>query len=121
MDQLLLAAKAFADRTRVRVLAALRNQELCVCELCDALGVTQSTLSTHLQVIKDAGLVGTRKEGKWIYYALTPQVKRFIFVLFGAYDKDLDNDKQLTTDSRRLAKRLAERDNGACCRGFGAK
>jgi len=58
---LVAIAKAFADLTRVRILAAVRHRELCVCELCDALGVTQSTLSTHLQVIRDAGLVQTRK------------------------------------------------------------
>ena len=59
MDELVLTAKALADATRVRILAALRGGELCVCELGDALGVTQSTLSTHLQVIREAGLVGT--------------------------------------------------------------
>ena len=64
MNELVLAAKALADPTRVRVLAALRDGELCVCELSDVLDVTQSTLSTHLQVIRDANLVQTRKEGK---------------------------------------------------------
>ena len=62
MNELLVTAKAFADPTRVRSLAALRGGELCVCELSDALGVTQSTLSTHLQVIRDAGLVQTRRD-----------------------------------------------------------
>ena len=60
MNELVLAAKALADPTRVRVLAALRDGELCVCELSDVLDVTQSTLSTHLQVIRDANLVQTR-------------------------------------------------------------
>ncbi len=64
MNQLVLLAKALTDPSRVRVLALLREQELCVCELCDVLGLTQSTLSTHLQVIRKAGLVSARKEGK---------------------------------------------------------
>lgn len=117
----MLAAKAFADRTRVRVLAALRWQELCVCELCDALGVTQSTLSTHLQVIRDAGLVRSRKQGKWVYYALTPQAARLTATLFRFYARDLGNERRLAADAQRLTKRIAERDNGACCRGFATK
>ena len=47
-------AKALADATRLRVIAALRQRELCVCELCDALEATQSTLSTHLTLLRDA-------------------------------------------------------------------
>ena len=73
MTELVLVAKALADPTRVRILTALRGGELCVCELCDALRVSQSTLSTHLHVIREAGLVRTRKEGKWIYYTLAPE------------------------------------------------
>ncbi|PYU99000.1 MAG: transcriptional regulator, partial [Acidobacteria bacterium] len=72
MDDLVKTAKSLADSTRVRIVAALLERELCVCELCDSLGVTQSTLSTHLQVIRDAGLVSARKEGKWMYYAIQP-------------------------------------------------
>src|SRR5436305_228160 len=76
MRELVLIGKALADATRVRILAALRGRELCVCELCDALEVSQSTLSTHLQVIRDAGLVQTRKQGKWTYYAPAPERDR---------------------------------------------
>ena len=64
VEQLLLAAKALADPSRVRILYSLRDAELCVCELCGALGMTQSTISTHLQVIRAAGLVIARKDGK---------------------------------------------------------
>ena len=75
MDDLVKTAKSLADSTRVRIVAALLERELCVCELCDSLGVTQSTLSTHLQVIRDAGLVSARKEGKWMYYAIQPDAR----------------------------------------------
>lgn len=118
MTDLVLAAKALADSTRVRILAALRQGELCVCELSDALQVTQSTLSTHLQVIRDASLVRTRREGKWIYYALRSDKKQFVKQLFGFFESDLKSDAQLGADTRRLAERLAQRENGACCRGY---
>jgi ArsR family transcriptional regulator len=118
MNDLVLAAKALADPTRVRVLAALHEGKLCVCELSDALEVTQSTLSTHLQVIREADLVQTRKEGKWVYYALKPEAKRLLKGVFGFFADGLEADKLLRRDANRLLKRLAEREDGACCRGF---
>ena len=118
MTALVAAAKAFADPTRVRIVAALRDGELCVCELCDGLTVTQSTLSTHLQVIREAELVTTRKVGKWNYYAIAPRSKWFVDSVFGFFTKSLAADRTLTADSRRLKKRLALREEGACCVGF---
>ena len=118
MTDLVLAAKALADPTRVRILAALRPGELCVCELSDALQVTQSTLSTHLQVIRDASLVRTRREGKWVYYALRPDKKQFVKQLFGFFESELKSDAQIRADAQRLAERLSQREDGACCRGF---
>lgn len=110
--------KALADVTRVRLLVALRERELCVCELCDALALTQSTASTHLQVLREAGLVRTRKEGKWIYYALEPGRQPLLDSAFRFFTTDLQAHTTLRRDARRLAQRLAEREDGACCRGF---
>lgn len=62
--------KALADPLRVHILELLRVQELCVCELCDALETKQSKLSFHLKILKDSELVLTRQEGRWIYYRL---------------------------------------------------
>ncbi|GBE92034.1 ArsR/SmtB family transcription factor [Nostoc cycadae] len=61
---------ALSDPLRINVLELLRQQELCVCDLCDALGVNQSKLSFHLKTLKEAGLVNSRQEGRWIYYSL---------------------------------------------------
>jgi ArsR family transcriptional regulator len=118
MTRLVLAAKALADPTRVRILAALRRGELCVCELSDALHITQSTLSTHLQVIRDASLVRTRREGKWVYYALRPEKKELVKQLFGFFHSELKSDAQLAADAQQLTRRLAQREDGACCRGY---
>jgi ArsR family transcriptional regulator len=120
MKALVLTAKAFADPSRVRVLMALRERELCVCELCDALGVTQSTLSSHLQVIRGAGLVSARKQGKWMYYALAPDAKRLVDTLFQFFSDSLKTDATLRRDGKKLSQRLSLRDNGSCCVGFGS-
>ena len=61
---------ALSDPLRIQILELLREQELCVCELCDRLSVPQPKLSFHLKALKDAALVRSRQEGRWIYYSL---------------------------------------------------
>jgi ArsR family transcriptional regulator len=63
---------ALSDETRLAALDMLRGGERCVCELQDELGAAQSRLSFHLKVLKDAGLVRDRKDGRWSYYSLVP-------------------------------------------------
>lgn len=63
---------ALSDATRLSILERLRYGERCVCELTDALDAAQSRLSFHLKVLKDAGLVTDRREGRWMYYTLNP-------------------------------------------------
>ena len=63
---------ALSDETRLAVLDMLRSGEQCVCDLQGALDAAQSRLSFHLKVLKDAGLVRDRKEGRWSYYAIEP-------------------------------------------------
>src|SRR4051812_10048269 len=65
--------QALSDETRLAVLEMLRGGERCVCELQDELRAAQSRLSFHLKVLKEAGLVQDRKEGRWSYYALVPE------------------------------------------------
>lgn len=70
------AARAFhalSDPTRIGLLDLLRGGERCVCDLTSALGAAQSRLSFHLGVLKDAGLVLDRREGRWVYYRLNQE------------------------------------------------
>jgi ArsR family transcriptional regulator len=62
---------ALSDETRLSILDRLRRGECCVCELTDALDAAQSRLSFHLRVLKEAGLVVDRREGRWMYYTLS--------------------------------------------------
>lgn len=61
---------ALSDPWRLQIIELLRSQELCVCELMEKLEISQSKLSFHLKILKEAGLVQTRQEGRWIYYRL---------------------------------------------------
>lgn len=67
---IVLGFHALSDSLRLQVLELLRNQEMCVCDLCEALNVTQSKLSFHLKTLREAELVQSRQEGRWIYYRL---------------------------------------------------
>ena len=68
---------ALSEPLRIKVLELLQERELCVCELCDILHVSQSKLSFHLKTLKKAQLVCFRQEGRWIYYSLNlPQFQR---------------------------------------------
>jgi len=64
---------ALSDETRLEIIELLRNGERCVCELTDTLDAAQSRLSFHLRVLKDAGIVRDRKDGRWVYYELDPE------------------------------------------------
>ncbi len=63
---------ALSDPTRMEIVERLRGGERCVCELVDVLDAAQSRLSFHLRVLKDAGLVHDRRDGRWVYYTLDP-------------------------------------------------
>jgi ArsR family transcriptional regulator len=63
---------ALSDETRLALLDQLRDGERCVCELTDAMKAGQSRLSFHLKVLKDAGLLLDRREGRWMYYSINP-------------------------------------------------
>lgn len=73
LDQLTLRFRALADETRLQIIDLLRDGESCVCDLTSALDAQQSRLSFHLKVLKDAGLVTDRREGRWAYYALNQE------------------------------------------------
>jgi ArsR family transcriptional regulator, arsenate/arsenite/antimonite-responsive transcriptional repressor len=65
---------ALSDETRLEIIELLRRGERCVCELTDSLDAAQSRLSFHLRVLKDAGIVRDRKNGRWVHYELDADV-----------------------------------------------
>ncbi len=70
MREFLNITKALGDENRVRALMAVAGGELCVCQLIELLGLAPSTVSKHMAILHQAGLVATRKDGRWIYYRL---------------------------------------------------
>ena len=65
--------KAFCDENRIRILKLLRTGEKCACKLLEEIHVTQPTLSHHMKILCDSGIVVGRKEGKWTHYSISPE------------------------------------------------
>ena len=70
MKEFIKVMKALSDPNRVKILKMLQHKSLCVCEMQTALGIAQPTVSNHLKVLEDAGLVTYRKSGLWVNYSL---------------------------------------------------
>lgn len=75
--------KALGDEVRLKLLHLVRDQEVCVCDLVALFGMAQGTLSHHLSVLHQAGLVTVRKQGRWNYYQATAQALGLLEVFGG--------------------------------------
>ena len=108
MRSTLRITKALSDIQRLRILMMLRTGELCVCQVIAVLALAPSTVSKHLSVLSGAGLVDSRKDGRWAYYRL-PQgaalkvVKPVLKWLEGA----LENDASVARDAKQLRAALS--------------
>jgi ArsR family transcriptional regulator len=97
IDQLEAVFKALADKTRLRILALLGQNEVCVCHLHDSLGLPQPTVSRHLAYLRRVGLVAVRREGVWMHY----QVSRSLDpVVQSVVDAAVDALRQVPTTSQ---------------------
>jgi ArsR family transcriptional regulator len=97
-DDLLTIFKALSDETRLKVIGLLEYGELCVCDIMAAFDMSQSKVSFHLAVLKNAGLVKSRKDGKWMHYTLdtTDYFRRILTlsVIEGLSEETLKNDRE---------------------------
>jgi ArsR family transcriptional regulator, arsenate/arsenite/antimonite-responsive transcriptional repressor len=116
MRDLMAIFKALADKNRVRILMAFRSEELCVCQIVELLGLAPSTVSKHMAILKQARLLESRKDGRWMFYRLAeddaPVEAREITALVSRL---LANDLQEREDSKRL-KQILKMDRDELCR-----
>lgn len=99
--------RALADRTRLRLLNLMNGQEVCVCYFIEILGLPQSTISRHLAYMRRAGLVQSRREGKWMHYRLAVPKQTAVQAVLREVLKSFQTDKEMERDRARL--------NRACC------
>ena len=93
---------ALADPTRLRILALLRDGEICVCHIHASLEVPQPTASRHLAYLRKAGLVDARREGIWMHYRLTPIADPVVAAVVAASLHALSHAEASAKDERRL-------------------
>ncbi len=119
MKRIVRVFRAISDPTRLRILALLLEEELCVCELQWILGMSQSRVSHQLRILKDIDLVIEEKRGKWIYHKWNdrldlPKAKEFkkLLLLW------LSESEEIGKDRERLRRYLAEKPELPVCPSF---
>ena len=99
-----LLFKALADRTRLRVIHLIGEDEVCVCFLVEVLKTNQPKISRHLAYLRRAGLVSTRREGKWMHYRLTEPPDIHAARIFREVREVLANNQEMQKDKARFVK-----------------
>jgi len=105
MKEIIRAFKALGDETRIRLIKLLEQRELCVCELMQALNMTQSRVSRNLGILKNAGFVKDRRDGLWVHYSINYEDAPLIVQkLLSILKESSNNDPILIKDLAELTK-----------------
>lgn len=114
MKPFIKVMKALSDPSRVKIVKALQYRSLCVCELKEALGLAQSTVSKHLKVLEEAELVSFEKDGLWVNFKLNEQPdNRYATTMLAQLKEWLEDDD----DIREMLERLPDIDRKFITRG----
>jgi DNA-binding transcriptional ArsR family regulator len=109
--------KALADENRVRTLLALRQGELCVCQITELFGLAPSTVSKHLSILFQANLVESRKDGRWIYYKLPGKDAPVeVREALDWVEQALADNPQVQSDAKQLKKIVRQDPTDLCKR-----
>jgi len=108
--------KALSDETRIRMLKLLLEGELCVCEIMQAMEISQSRASRNLGILKDAGLLKDRRDGQWVHYSLNREGAAKYAVLLELLESSLRDDKTILKDRENLLRaiKLGARGRSPC-------
>ena len=116
MKEIIAITKALADENRLRIILALRNGELCVCQITELLELAPSTVSKHISQLKTARLIASRKRGRWVFYRLDRESasKSAKKALIWTIDS-LERDGTIQNDSKKL-RQILKIDPDEICR-----
>lgn len=104
MNRFIETTRAISDPNRVRILMALRDRELCVCRVIELLQLAPSTVSKHLTILKQAGLIEGRKEGRWMNYRLPQNPTSEVWNTLNWVFQSLNDSPETMKDEARLIK-----------------
>ena len=114
------ALKALGDENRLRALLAMSGRELCVCQITELLQLAPSTVSKHMSILRQADLVESRKDGRWIYYRLaTDYAPQSVQTLVRELQSELADDPKWKRDQKSLEEILATDPEILCRRQAG--
>jgi DNA-binding transcriptional ArsR family regulator len=119
MQEVLAITNALADESRVRALVALTRGELCVCQVAELLQLAPSTVSKHLSILRQGGLVESEKRGRWMYYAIPAEPDESARRSIEWVREALAKDSRIIEDARRLKIILKEDPEELCRRQLG--
>ena len=115
MKRLLLVTNALSDMTRLRLLMALEGHELCVCQLVSFIQLADSTVSKHMSILRNAGLVVSRKQGRWVYYReADANASRLAKRILKLVHEHLAGDDGIIADRIRIVDLIREHDELMC-------
>ena len=115
MIEIMAVTKALSDENRVRLLAALEEGELCVCQLIELMGLAPSTVSKHLSILRGARLVEGRKNGRWMYYRLADeQAPKTARAALNWLLPAVRNNPRILADRQRLEQVLERMPDALC-------
>lgn len=114
MTDIVTFSRALADSTRWRIVRLVMGDALCVCELADILEMPQSSVSSHVQVIRKAGLLESERCEKWTYFQIHRDYRKLIQSISRFFEGS--DEAVIETDAKRLIQRLAKRES-SCCPG----
>jgi len=109
MQKILEILKILSDETRLKIVSLLAENELCVCELMEALRMSQSRISNHLRILRNTGIIEAKREGKWIFYSLARgTMDKVLWEIVQVIVNRIDEEEYLTRE-KILIKRLISR------------
>ena len=115
MRDLLAVTKALADENRLRIVAALDDRELCLCQIVELLGLATSTVSRHTSILQQARLVRSRKAGRWTYFRLDEDAPSHADEATVLVVRVLKGDSRIREDVKRL-RQILKLDPEELCR-----
>lgn len=102
MSNITILFKALSDQSRLRILKCLEFRRLCVCEITEIIGLATPTVSSHLAMLKSAGLIEDEKEGKWVNYGLKKNPDPFVAEIWRLVSAKLSDEELVKRDREKL-------------------
>jgi ArsR family transcriptional regulator len=115
MQNLINTMKALSEETRLRILKLIMERECCVCEVMQALDISQTRASRNLTILYKAGFLKLRKDGLWSHYSIDEEIEAWMTSILEAVDKNLKDNATVLRDLANLKK--AKKLGQTCCKG----